>query len=388
MKRNLRLIILPLAALLLPGCNRNTTEIAGLIEGGEDRSYALERLDVNRTTVIDSIHTDRNGAFAIKIDPEEPALYILKNREGKIINLLLSPGHQIMLRTTWQNFGTGYVVEGSEESEKIHQLVKQMNRTRNDLDSLLSLADAIDDPEDPKMDLIKNTYAQTIIRQKRYTIRFIVENLSSLSSIYALYQKYDPQNLVLGEPSDLQYFKSVADSLEVHYPDIALVQSLRADIQRKENEINTAYKVEKLLEQADEEITGLLDLKIPDRNGDSITLSSLQGKVILVYFWASENPNSVESLLSVRSTYKKYHEGGFEIYAISLDNDRREWIQSIEYNEFDWVNVSELTYPDSRANLFYNVTSLPSNFLINREGDIIAKNLYGKTLETWLDNLI
>lgn len=388
MKRSFRLIIIPFVFLLVLSCNRNTTEIAGRIEGGEERSYSLERLDVNRTTVIDSIRTDKNGAFAIKIDQEEPALYILKNTEGKIINLLLSPGHQIMLRTTWQNFGTSYEVEGSEESEKIHQLVEQMARTRNDLDSLLSLADAIDDPEDPKMDLIKNTYAQTIIRQKRYTIRFIVENMSSLSSIYALYQKYDPQNLVLGESSDLQYYKSVADSLELHYPEIALVQSLKADIQRKENEINTAFKVEKLLEQADEEITGLLDLKIPDRNGDSITLSSLQGNVILVYFWASENPNSVESLLNVRSTYEKYHRRGFEIYAISLDNDRRQWTQSIDYNEFDWVNVSELTFPDSRANLFYNVTSLPSNFLINRQGDIIAKNLYGKTLETWLDNLI
>ena len=388
MKRSFRLIIIPFVFLLVLSCNRNTTEIAGRIEGGEERSYSLERLDVNRTTVIDSIRTDKNGAFAIKIDQEEPALYILKNTEGKIINLLLSPGHQIMLRTTWQNFGTSYEVEGSEESEKIHQLVEQMARTRNDLDSLLSLADAIDDPEDPKMDLIKNTYTQTIIRQKRYTIRFIVENMSSLSSIYALYQKYDPQNLVLGESSDLQYYKSVADSLELHYPEIALVQSLKADIQRKENEINTAFKVEKLLEQADEEITGLLDLKIPDRNGDSITLSSLQGNVILVYFWASENPNSVESLLNVRSTYEKYHGRGFEIYAISLDNDRRQWTQSIDYNEFDWVNVSELTFPDSRANLFYNVTSLPSNFLINRQGDIIAKNLYGKTLETWLDNLI
>jgi glutathione peroxidase-family protein len=132
----------------------------------------------------------------------------------------------------------------------------------------------------------------------------------------------------------------------------------------------------------------LLDLKIPDRNGDSITLSSLQGKVILVYFWASENQASVEALLRVRSTYEKYHPRGFEIYAISLDNDRLQWLRSVDYNEFDWINVSELTYPDSRANLFYNVTSLPSNFLINRQGDIIAKNLYGKTLETWLDNLI
>lgn len=388
MKRSIRILYIPVVAILMMACNRNSTEISGKIEGGGERSYSLERLDVNRTTLIDSIQTDKNGGFALKFHQEEPSLFVLKNKEGNIINLLLFPGDQVRISTTLKNFGSGYSLEGSEESEKIRQLVEHMTRTRSDLDSLLSLADTIGDPEDPRMDPIKNAYAQTIIKQKRYTIRFIVENIASLSSIYALYQKYDSQSPVLGETSDLQYYKSVADSLEAAYPDVALVQSLKADIQQKEGEINTAFKVEKLLEQADEEITGLLDLKIPDRNGDSITLSSLQGDVILVYFWASENPASVESLLRVRSTYQKYHGRGFEIYAISLDNDRRQWIQSVDYNEFDWINVSELTYPDSRANLFYNVTSLPSNYLINREGDIIAKNLYGKTLETWLDNLI
>jgi len=388
MRRSIRLLIIPILTILMMACGRNATEIAGKIEGGGNRIYALERLDVNRTVLVDSIQTDKSGDFDLKLRQEEPALFILKNEDGNIINLLMSPGEQVRIDATWDNFASGYSLEGSEESEKIRLLVEHMSRTRNDLDSLLSLVDAIDDPEDPRMDLIKNAYASTIIKQKRFTIRFIVENISSLSSIYALYQKYDSQNPVLGESSDLQYFKSVSDSLEVRYPDIALVQSLKADIAQKEGEINTAFKVEKLLEQADEEITGLLDLKIPDLNGDSITLSSLEGDVILVYFWASENPASVESLLRMRSTYQKYHDQGFEIYAISLDNERRRWVQSVDYNEFDWINVSELTYPDSRANLFYNVTSLPSNYLINREGDIIAKNLYGKTLETWLDNLL
>ncbi len=388
MRRSFKLLIIPILMLLMMDCDRNATQISGRIEGGGNRNFALERLDVNRTILVDSIQTDESGDFDVKIHQEEPALFILKNEEGNIINLLMSPGEQVVIDATWDNFASGYSIGGSEESEKIRLLVEHMSRTRNELDSLLSLVDAIEDPEDPRMELIKNAYASAIIKQKRYTIRFIVENISSLSSIYALYQKYDSQNPVLGESSDLQYFKSVADSLESRYPDIALVQSLKADIAQKEGEINTAFKVEKLLEQADEEITGLLDLKIPDLDGDSITLSSLQGKVILVYFWASENPASVESLLRMRSTYQKYHDQGFEIYAISLDNERRRWVQSVDYNEFDWINVSELTYPDSRANLFYNVTSLPTNYLINREGDIIAKDLYGKTLETWLDNLL
>jgi hypothetical protein len=63
-------------------------------------------------------------------------------------------------------------------------------------------------------------------------------------------------------------------------------------------------------------------------------------------------------------------------------------MNSVDFNEFDWINVSELRYPESSSDRLYNVTEIPSSFLVNREGDIVAKNLYGRTLETWLDNLI
>ena len=142
-----------------------------------------------------------------------------------------------------------------------------------------------------------------------------------------------------------------------------------------------------LLDMADE-VSCMLDLSIPDRNSDKIALSSLQGKVTLVAFWASGNSESIQALIQLQSTYKKYHDKGFEVYAISLDNNKISWMNAIDFNEFKWVNVSELSFPESKAALLYNITSLPTTFLINREGDILAKNLYGRTLETWLDNLI
>jgi hypothetical protein len=388
MKISFRWILL--VAILLAGisCSRKRTEITGVIEGASEETLTLERLDVNRTTVIDSVQTDQSGVFTIRIKQEEPALYILKNAHGELINFLLSPGEQTTVQTSADSFGTSYEVTGSEESERIRMLVEHLNKTRNDLDSLLTLIDSVEDPEDPQMDLIKHAYAQSIIKQKRYTIRFIVEHMSSLSSVYALYQKYDNQTPILGESNDLQYFKSVLDSLEATYPNNSLTKSLKADIERKEREIQTAMQMDELIGMAEEEITGLLDLAIPDRTGTEITLSSLKGNVILVFFWASGNQASVESLLQLRSTYKRYHNKGFEVYAISLDNNKTQWTKSVDYNEFNWINVSELTYPDSRAQLFYNVTSIPSTYLINREGDIVAKNLFGRTLETWLDNLI
>jgi peroxiredoxin len=205
--------------------------------------------------------------------------------------------------------------------------------------------------------------------------------------VYALYQKYDDENPVLGAESDLQYYKTVADSLEKHHPNSSLTLSLRADINRREALIRDASRFDELMALAEKE-SGMLDLTIPDREGEEISLSSLKGKVILIVFWASGNNTSIQSLLQLKSTYDRYHDQGFEVYAISLDNNKINWMSAIDFNEFTWINVSELSYPDSKADMLYNVSSLPTTFLMNREGEIVAKNLSGRTLETWLDNLI
>ncbi len=376
-----------LVVIALSACDRNITRIRGVIEGGESSNLTLERLNVNRTTLIDSIVLGRQGSFSVRVKAESPELYILKNQEGRIINLLLSPGENVTVTTTADQFDRDYHVEGSPESEKISRLVARMNHTRHTIDSLWTLGETIGDPSSPQMDLIRSAIGRSIIAQKRYTIRHLVENMDSPSSVYALYQKYDEETPVLGEESDLQYFIAVADSLEKLYPNSTLTRSLRADIELKKSAFLQDQQLNTLLSMADE-VTGVLDLSIPDRDGNETALSSLKGNVILVAFWASGSEESIEALLRLRSTYLKYHDSGFEIYAVSLDNDKVNWMSTIDYNEFDWINVSELNYPDSRSHLIYNVTSLPTTFLINREGDIVARDLYGKTLETWLDNLI
>ncbi|MDF1574500.1 MAG: TlpA disulfide reductase family protein [Bacteroidales bacterium] len=368
-------------------CSGGRTEISGLIRGGEEISLTLERLDVNRTSVVDSLKTDKDGSFSIKLALEEPELYLLKDEKGAIINLLLAPGDRISVQSSLDSFGSNYQVAGSEESEGIRKLVEHLDQTRKTLDSLHLEAGSIGDPENPRFELVKNAYAQAIIRQKRFTIKYLVEHMGSLSSVYALYQKYDEESLILNLENDLQYFKAVADSLEVTYPNSSLTKSLRVDIEQREAAFNEAAKVNSLLEMADEE-SGLLDLSIPDREGHEITLSSLQGKVTLVAFWASGNNASIEALIRLQSTYNKYRDKGFEVYAISLDNNKINWMNAIDFNEFTWINVSELNFPESNAALLYNIRELPTTFLINREGDIVARNLYGRTLETWLDNLI
>jgi peroxiredoxin len=380
-------MIVLLLALTGFSCNSTRTEINGLITGGEEISLTLERLDVNRTSLVDSVKTTKDGTFSVKLGLEEPELYILKNEDGALINLLVFPGDRITVKSSMDSFGSQYEVLGSDESEGIRMLVEQLDLTRNTLDSLQIVAGTIGDPENPQFELVKNTYAQAIIKQKRFTIKYLVENMGSLSSVYALYQKYNDEILVLNEENDLQYFKAVADSLDTTYPNSSLSLSLRADIEQREAVFEESAKLNSLMSLADE-VSGMLDLSIPDRDGNEIVLSSLQGKVILVSFWASGNNSSIQALLQLQSTYNRFHARGFEVYAISLDNNKVNWMNAIDFNEFSWINVSELSFPESEAALLYNVRQLPTNYLINRDGDIVGRNLYGRVLETWLDNLI
>jgi peroxiredoxin len=127
-------------------------------------------------------------------------------------------------------------------------------------------------------------------------------------------------------------------------------------------------------------------LKTPQ---DSILkLSSLRGKYVLLDFWASwcgpcrqENPN-------VLRVYAKYKTKGFDIYSVSLDQEKAPWVQAIEKDNLMWHHVSDLQYFNSTAALTYGVNAIPATFLIDPQGKVIAKNLRGEALEQKLAEIL
>ena len=381
-------LLLPIGIIIvLAGCNTDQkVSIRGTVSNGEGALLVLQRLDVNSIIDVDSTRVDNKEQFSFKLSLDHPELLILKNENGELINLLPAPGEQVTVNSAYEEFGSAYSIGNSEESEKIRDLVLTLNSTRHKMDSIAEAISAFEDPESPQMKLLQSAYQQAYVQQKRFTIRFIIENPSSLSSVYALYQKLYDELYIMNDPNDLQYFKFVADTLKLYHPDASLTKSLIADIESRERQYQENNTLQSMIASAEEK--SLLDIAVPDINGDTISLSSLYGKVVMVVFWASEDRESIKTLLDLQKTYKKYHSKGFEVYAVSLDNIKTPWEISVKFNEFDWLNVSELSYPNSKVDKLYNVTKLPTNYLINREGTLMAKDLYGRNLEIWLDNLL
>lgn len=131
-----------------------------------------------------------------------------------------------------------------------------------------------------------------------------------------------------------------------------------------------------------------------DPTGKVRKLSELKGKLVLIDFWASwcgpcrrENPNVVRTY----NTYndKLFKNGrGFEIYSVSLDQNKQSWEAAIIKDGLIWDNhVSDLKYWRSEPARVYNVNAIPATFLVDGDGVIIAKNLRGSALEKTLKSL-
>lgn len=199
-------------------------------------------------------------------------------------------------------------------------------------------------------------------------MKFVQNNPNNLSSAYTL----SVMAPVFGKKKSTELFSKMSkENKESVYG--KKIASLLLDLNDlKKLEIGEKYR----------------DFSMMNQNDVEKKLSDLKGKVVLLEFWASwcmpcrlENPNLV-------ATYNTFKDNGFEIFAVSLDENKADWLKAIQKDGLTWEHLSDLKGRNNKAALLYGITAIPQNILIDRNGFIVGLNLRGENLNKKLTEIL
>ena len=381
-----RILFLLSLILIFSGCNyRKKFSVNGIIKDSKEKYIYLSKLDVNTPVLIDSAKISRKGSFRFKVKATSADFYQLGLTSTNFITLLAEPGERIDLLFNGKNLFENFSVKGSEGSEKLRILDFTLTDTKRKLDSLSTLYTKASQETgfDVKGPLLETEYNELIKAQRKKNIEFILNNINSLASIKALYQRINPDTYVLYDQHDLQYLKIVTDSLTRHYPNSKQVQALARDF---EKELNHMYVTQ--IEQISKNMPKtVLDPDLKNIAGKRVALSSLKGKYVLLTFWSVQSKDCIQENLQLKEFYKLYHKKGFEIYQINLDENEADWKAAVRFDELPWICTREDDPRDPKNAVLFNVKTVPTNYLFDKEGIIIASNIHGRALQLKLDQL-
>ncbi len=371
-------LIVALAAIFLFffACKKeNQFTISGKITHAEKNMVYLEQLLVNGSSIpVDSAKLNSKGEFHIKNQTSIPTFYMLKLTENNFITLLIDSAENVNISADALNFSRNYLVEGSKGSAMVQQLQDKFHSTKQKLDSIKSV-DLINKTK-PNYDQLKEEleaeYARIMQEQVDYSTNFVLSNPFSMASVLALYQRFGPNDFVI---KDMQPLKVAASALHSIYPKSDFVQSLYANtLQQMKNE--RAAQLQQIIQSQG---TNSPEIVLPDADGNDVALSSLRGKIVLVHFWSAKDEGSRMVNGVLKEIYEKYKSKDFEIYQVSIDTERYDWIDAIDADKLTWINVGDMEGSVSALNN-YNIREIPYNYLLDKEGSIIGQNLKGPAL--------
>lgn len=364
-----KLILISIAAAMLlsiAACNKNKEgayTVNGSISGQDTGWIFLKKREEGKWVTQDSVQLkDGKFTFTGKIGLPELFYLGLKNKEGYFpffienANITLKAFADSLDKTE---------VTGSATHDLYKTFLKQDDMYNQKLEALYKDYMAAKEANDTvKVQSMEAGFDAIQKEQSAAMKDFILKNGKSVVSAYlALSNAYN---------FDLDNLKEINKAMDASISDSKYVKKLkeREETLSKLTPGNVAP-----------------DFSLNDTTGKAVSLSSFRGSYVLVDFWASwcgpcraENPNVV-------AAYAKYHEKGFTVLGVSLDEDKDKWMEAIRKDKLTWTHISDLIGWNNAAAKLYGVMSIPANFLLDKEGKIIGSSLRGEDLNKKLEEI-
>ncbi|MEO7658913.1 MAG: TlpA disulfide reductase family protein [Pyrinomonadaceae bacterium] len=348
-----------------------TFSLTGDIANYKGQSIVLsQEEDINRkqNRVIGNIAVDDKGHFDVAYDLE-PHIYTL-NFDGKTkVAFAVGKGQKVLISGD-ANVPTSIKARGAPDTEKLAEYEAFRKESLNRLvvsvrDQIKALKEKNTPETDPEMVRLSGLEIDNYIKHKDELMKFVEENMGTSIAVYAASIRWDGDK-------HMPFLESLAKAFEKDHPGLAITKKLKekVDILRGTSIGGTVP-----------------DIKMPDKDGREVSLSSLKGKYILIDFWASWCAPCRAESRDIVALYEQYKNKGFDIYGVGLESEKQNWLNAIEADKRSWANVSTFQEFETPIAFEYGITSLPANFVVDADRKIVAKNLHGDELRATIEKL-
>ena len=373
-----------LLAAALGSCDNKKFRVSGAITEAKDSVLYFENMSLDGPVTVDSVKLDGDGTFSFSQKaPEAPEFYRLRIA-GQIINLSIDSTETVTVKAAYPTMATAYTVEGSPECEVIKELaLKQID--------LLGRVIAIERNGNISFDLTRDSIARVVEAYKHdVKMNYIFKAPMRPSSYFALFQTLG--NRLIFNPreseDDIKAFAAVATSWDTYHPNSVRGENLHnIAIQGMRNvRIVRNQMAAQAVEAGKVHEANLIDISLLDNQGHTRRLTDLTGKVVLLDFHVFGSEGSTKRIMQMREIYNKYHARGLEIYQVSLDPDEHFW--KTQTAALPWISVRDPQGLQSKNLALYNVSSLPTFFLIDRSNTLQKRDVQIKDLDAELQALL
>lgn len=392
MKKRLTLLSTLCTLLVMTGCNKTSNfKISGHVSDAIDKVLYLEQLNLDGVTVLDSVKLARSGEFAFKQPaPESPEYYRLR-LEKQFIPFAVDSVRHLSVTADARNFATSYNITGSEDAMlikeiwlaqldvnvKISSLVNQYNQGQISIDDLL---------------LGKENAAR---EYKEIANKYIFNTPIASVAYFALFQQVGKELIFSPyDKADSKSFAVVANIFEALYPESPRTKHLYnlalnsiAVVRAQEQRDRARMQTDSIINSNTTSEIGYVEIELPDLNDKPVKLSDIaKGHYTLLSFtsmatdWTTRYNNGLSGL------YDQFEKKGLRIYQVGFDEDSHIWKNTVQH--LPWTNVRDKNGVYSQLVGYYNLTSIPSLFIINKEGviELRVKNL--EEAKEWLEKRI